>query len=438
MSDRPMYRVLGVPTNAPPEDIKKAYRTLALRYHPDKAGQEGAEKFKQVQAAYSVLSDPGKRQLYDKYGEQGLSQMDVPGMSEAALMVGMVNVIVFGLIMSLLTAILVIIFLSFLSVRVEDKVEWDWTSVWVPLYIIDGFAIIVTVLVFAVKIASFFARSKDEEADTPRCTCVPEIAAAGFFITSMGYIVFNILVSVGLQKTADVDWMLYFIPLYISEISGLILGVVGVSASRDTLRQQGIISVSTPLLVSINVLTILLNFCRIAEAFVIPAKIEGHITVSWWAVFIPLYAWIAIAYARSLVVSIVRSRAIRGQTEGDETVGFCQILPSGCLFMILLGLPLATLLMIASKLEGSGIPLDHCLIPVFLEIAVMTIAICCGACAMGMFAATMQDEISSMEQSAPADVTTPLSPKGEAEPSNQPKPATERREEAGDMENEVD
>ena len=436
-----MYRVLGVPTSASADEVKRAYRALALRYHPDKAGPEGAEKFKQVQAAYSVLSDPGKRQLYDKYGEQGLSQMDVPGMSEAALMVGMINVIVFGLILSLLTAILVIIFLSFLSVRVEEKVEWEWTSVWVPLYIIDAFAVIVTVLVFIIKVATFLSRASEDDIDRPRRTFVPEIAAAGMFVASMGYIVFNILVSVGLQKTEDVDWMHYFIPLYISEIVGLILGVVGVAVSRDTLRQQGIITVSTPMLIAINILTILLNFCRIAQAFLIPAKIEGHITVNWWAVFIPLYLWIFITYVRALVVSVVRNRAIRDQTEGSDSVGICSMIPTGCLFLVMLGLPLATLLMIASKLEGSGIPLDHCLIPIFIEISVLTIAICCGACAMVMFAATMQDEISSMEQAdAGADVSTPLSPP-DAEANNsheQPIAQPEVHEEVGDMENEID
>eukprot|EP00658_Telonema_sp_P-2_P041284 TRINITY_DN29513_c0_g1_i2.p1 TRINITY_DN29513_c0_g1~~TRINITY_DN29513_c0_g1_i2.p1 ORF type:complete len:318 (+),score=76.33 TRINITY_DN29513_c0_g1_i2:62-1015(+) len=282
-------------------------------------------------------------------------------------------------------------------------------------------AVIVTVLVFIVKVATFLSRAAEDDVDRPRRTFVPEIAAAGMFVASMGYIVFNILVSVGLQKTEDVDWMHYFIPLYISEIVGLILGVVGVAASRDTLRQQGIITVSTPMLIAINVLTILLNFCRIAQAFLIPAKIEGLITVNWWAVFIPLYLWIFITYVRALVVSVVRNRAIRDQTEGSDSVGICSMIPTGCLFLVMLGLPLATLLMIASKLEGSGIPLDHCLIPIFIEISVLTIAICCGACAMVMFAATMQDEISSMEQADAADVSTPLSPP-DAEANNNEQP----------------
>jgi len=67
------YKTLGLPKTATEEEIKKAYRKLALRYHPDKNKAANAEeKFKEVAEAYEVLSDKKKREIYDTYGEDGL------------------------------------------------------------------------------------------------------------------------------------------------------------------------------------------------------------------------------------------------------------------------------------------------------------------------------------------------------------------------------
>ncbi len=70
------YQLLGVAKTATSEEIKKAYRKLALKYHPDKnAGDKKAEeKFKEISEAYAVLSDPEKRQQYDTFGSAGFRQ----------------------------------------------------------------------------------------------------------------------------------------------------------------------------------------------------------------------------------------------------------------------------------------------------------------------------------------------------------------------------
>ncbi len=68
------YSILGISRDASQDDIKKAYRKMAVKYHPDKnAGNKQAEeKFKEVSEAYSVLSDEKKKAMYDQYGEAGL------------------------------------------------------------------------------------------------------------------------------------------------------------------------------------------------------------------------------------------------------------------------------------------------------------------------------------------------------------------------------
>ena len=70
------YKTLGVEKNADPEAIKKAYRKLALKYHPDRnpGNHEAEEKFKKISEAYAVLSDPEKRKQYESFGSDQFSR----------------------------------------------------------------------------------------------------------------------------------------------------------------------------------------------------------------------------------------------------------------------------------------------------------------------------------------------------------------------------
>ena len=78
---RDYYEILGVDRGATAEEIKKSYRKLAVRYHPDKNPDDkvAEEKFKEASNAYSVLSDPEKRRVYDTHGHAGVHGMGFEG-----------------------------------------------------------------------------------------------------------------------------------------------------------------------------------------------------------------------------------------------------------------------------------------------------------------------------------------------------------------------
>jgi len=79
-----LYDILGVGRSASPDEIKKAYRKLAKQYHPDTNREAGAEeKFKEISAAYAILSDPDKRARYDRFGLAGVDPQQAGGFNGA-------------------------------------------------------------------------------------------------------------------------------------------------------------------------------------------------------------------------------------------------------------------------------------------------------------------------------------------------------------------
>ncbi|MBN2374077.1 molecular chaperone DnaJ [bacterium] len=83
MTKRDYYDILNISREATPEEIKKAYRKMALKYHPDRnqGDKDAEEKFKEASEAYEVLTDPHKRELYDRFGHAGLQNSGFTGFS---------------------------------------------------------------------------------------------------------------------------------------------------------------------------------------------------------------------------------------------------------------------------------------------------------------------------------------------------------------------
>ena len=131
--ERRYYKVLAVERDATPEQLKKAYRKLALRYHPDKNPDAG-DRFREISVAYGVLSDPEKRQIYDAYGEQGMQMMEASGIPAWMLSHGdgagwlRVRPAPHAAHGGRLPAHVIVL-------RVDATIEWSWLLVLLPLWL---------------------------------------------------------------------------------------------------------------------------------------------------------------------------------------------------------------------------------------------------------------------------------------------------------------
>ncbi|KAL3926406.1 MAG: hypothetical protein SGPRY_003313 [Prymnesium sp.] len=135
--NRDLYSILLVSRHASPDEIKKAYRKLALKYHPDKNPDEG-DAFRDIAQAYSTLSNPSKRSFYDRYGQQGiqfyesLTTHGLPTwMLTPAVHCSMITAI-FLFAMSILVCLP-----TFVLKRIDGSLTWPWAAVLTPLWVVN-------------------------------------------------------------------------------------------------------------------------------------------------------------------------------------------------------------------------------------------------------------------------------------------------------------
>ncbi|KAG2215314.1 hypothetical protein INT46_005931 [Mucor plumbeus] len=142
-----LYLTLELTKSATPGEIKKAYRKLALRYHPDK-NPNCEDQFRSVNHAYEILSDPQKRRIYDRYGAVGLNMADTMGSTMFLDPEVEAVVLAFFCLVSIII-VSVLIWLIFICLRVDSTIQWPWSVVFIPLWLVN--ALILWATVYRIK-----------------------------------------------------------------------------------------------------------------------------------------------------------------------------------------------------------------------------------------------------------------------------------------------
>ena len=285
-----LYRALGVSPTATAGELKRAYHKLALRYHPDKNPGQG-ERFNEIAAAYTVLSDPRKKQMYDQFGDQGVQlaeAMQQQGMppwlltpsGRCAVCSALLGVVVIFLVLLPLLVIL----------RADASIMWSWGIVLIPLWLAN--------LVFAaILLLRLCARSNSDESRHS----LSASQAAYLTIDYLLVLAFEILLAIKLDAEASssasswLSFLVCVVPLLLTFVLPTVqaLYTLGHGLHHRLKPQPGIRPpTNEQLLPLVRAAVGRLLLC----ATIVLAALHGDGTVScsWWLVLLPTWVQVGL------------------------------------------------------------------------------------------------------------------------------------------------
>ncbi|KAJ8322799.1 hypothetical protein QVD99_007510 [Batrachochytrium dendrobatidis] len=424
-SGKDYYQLLGIERNSDQAAIKKAYRRMALRLHPDKTGNDPAavERFQLVQKAYETLSDERKRTVYDTYGERGAAMFE--SMSEYTPfvdpdMIKAINAVFLG--GSLLVALL-ILFPSFLSLRADGRVQWSWVAVFSPLFIVDA--------VFMVLIMrSQMPKPRDpregmdddddddikaeEDASSKKTERAGKAALISYLLC---FTILQILIALKLDDVITAGWSQVFIPWYIMEFAHLCIKTLSTVAeiqynkalaAAHARRQEN--DPELPQLPKPLLLIIFDKFAptllRFAQIILLLLKLDGTLSdVSWSLILLPV--WLMAAFnIISLAIWAARGKKESGKSK-EKTEEFNRTLTMRiialAIYFILFYTGAGLLVQRLSNPDQTTPSTAVILIPVFIILSILLCCFCC--CLPAMFAmmrAQLKEEMMQPEDSESA------------------------------------
>lgn len=375
VEDKDLYGILEVSRGAKPEEIKKAYRRLALLYHPDKNPDAG-EKFKEVSLAYEILGDDKKRKIYDRYGMMGIQMYSTYGKGSGVgdlLFNPVFACIIF--VMGSLFAALTIMFPAFLAVKIDGGVQWDWASVFAPLWILD---LIVLLFLLQQACSKTEELEEDDDEDKPHERERKRTNLWPGLYTMLKYLLFSLWQILIVLKLDDDEsfwsWIYVWSPLFALEGLFFIENLVEVVRNFSVKEHSDALTLRMKFLIIFHIYRWWIF--RTLQNIFVAIRAQGIVEWDWAIVALPFFVGIFLSIVVDCCYDCTILRMARSEEESSDIKSSMTM--KGLFFVIVLTLLLAFVGMLVVYLnETSERSMIVVVVPLFILFGLLFCCFCC-------------------------------------------------------------
>jgi hypothetical protein len=393
-----LYHILGVRSDASQDEIRQAYRQMALIHHPDKQVRTATHsetndtssrdaRFKEILQAYKILSDEKTRDIYDRYDEPGIMLYEHVGdQAEYARLFFDPLYLCVACIVSSLLVLVVFLFPLFLALQLGIPLYWNWAIIAVPIWIIDT--------VIAVIILSLIWKGKRKDSMTTHREDISSSSQQQEVMSSLSWlekstmcvwfgslVFFEILVVLRLNHQIGWSWIIIFIPYWVMEM---------ILFCRNTRLAIDYMKLFSSMPLTLRLLLIYLEYqwwlYRVLFTIFLALQVQGVIYWNWALILLPLYAGVTIYVLVKPIAVKWKLPFLPSDEDRQQEIVLC--ISKAVLEGIVIVLFLAFVGMLVTRLNGTVYyQVATILIPIFILLGLI---FCCCCCCIPSFVWSLQ------------------------------------------------